>query len=255
MVIASKAHSNSLTRRFNLVILALLLSAASSAAEKTKIAVVTEEWRPFNYTNSKGELVGRSTEKVKAILNGLNFDYEIQSYPWTRAMNMASRNENTLIYSIYRTPERESKYQWVCPLMAPVKVFLFRLQSRNDIQVKTLDDAKKYVISVNRNGSGHEFLRDNGFVEGINLDITSDPIASPRKLFAGRVDLLMQSEWEMTESVKRVGQNYAEVAPVLEVTRVNELEACMAFSPNTDKAIVKEVQRALDDYNNTFGLH
>ncbi len=232
----------------------IVLCMTYEAVATTRLEVVTEEWRPFNYTNDKGELVGRATEKVKVILENAEFLYNIRSYPWIRSMKMASENKNTVIYSIYRTPDREKKYQWICPLIAPVKVYLFKLKSRKDIHLTNLEDAKKYIISVNRSDSAHEYLLSQGFVEGVNLDTTVDPDAGPRKFFAGRVDLLMQSEWEMTESVKRVGQAYELVERSIKVNSVNNLKACMAVSLDTDIAVVQRLQKSLDDYNNKYGL-
>ncbi|WP_199922513.1 substrate-binding periplasmic protein [Pseudoalteromonas piratica] len=224
------------------------------ASEKVVISVVTEEWRPFNYTNEKGDIVGRSTAKVKAILDSLNYDYHIRSYPWTRAMDKAKRNENTLIYSIFRTPEREASYQWVCPLIAPVKVYLFHLSKRTDINLASLEDAKQYTTSVGRQARSHEFLLNQGFKEGVNLDVTADPDAEMRTFLAGRVDFLVQTEWEMSESLKASKLNYEAVTRSIEVTSLNERQACMAFSRNTDKRIVAEVQQALEEYNAKYGL-
>ncbi|MDE3273063.1 substrate-binding periplasmic protein [Pseudoalteromonas sp. G4] len=230
------------------------MSADGIASSKTELSVVTEEWRPFNYTDENGNLVGRSTVKVKAILDGLGYQYQIHSYPWTRAMDMAKTDKNTLIYSIFRTAEREPLYQWVCPLMAPVKVYLFHLKNRKDIKLSSLEDAKNYITSVGRNARSHEFLLEQGFVEGVNLDVTSDPSAELRKFLAGRVDFLVQSEWEMFESLKAGKRSIDDVTRSIEVTNINERQACMAFSKNTDKHIVSEVQIALDKYNKKHGL-
>lgn len=237
------------------VVLYLLLCFKLNASDEVSLAVVTEEWQPFNYTNDDGVIVGRSTKKVKAILDDLGYSYTIRSYPWARAMHMAENNKNTLIYSIFRTPERETKYQWVCPLMAPVKVYLFRLAKRADINVSSIEDAKNYVISVGRNARSHETLLKKGFVEGEHLDVSADPSAELRKFLAGRVDFLVQSEWEMSESLKRVNRSYDDVVKTVEVNNVSNRLACMALSKKTDKRIVEQIQKALERYNSEFGLH
>ena len=235
-------------------VLLLLFCYELKASDEVSLAVVTEEWRPFNYTDDNGIIVGRSTTKVRAILDSLGYKYDIRSYPWTRAMRMAENDENTLIYSIFRTPEREHKYQWACPLMAPVKVYFFHLATRDDINVTSLDDAKNYVISVGRNARSHETLLEKGFIEGQHLDVSADPSGELRKFLAGRVDFLVQSEWEMSESLKGVERQYIEVVRSLEVANVNERSACIAFSKKTDKEIVNRVQAALDKYNKKFDL-
>ena len=235
-------------------VLFLLFCYGLKASDEVALSVVTEEWQPFNYTDDNGVIVGRSTTKVKAILDSLGYKYDIRSYPWKRAMRMAENDENTLIYSIFRTPEREQKYQWACPLMAPVKMYLFHLAMRDDIDVTSLEDAKNYVISVGRNARSHETLLEKGFIEGQHLDVSADPSGELRKFLAGRVDFLVQSEWEMSESLKGVERQYIEVVRSLEVANVNERSACIAFSKKTDKEIVNRVQAALDKYNKKFDL-
>lgn len=231
--------------------LALLFSIKVSSSET--LHVVTEEWLPYNYTNAEGQLVGRSTDKVRAVLSDAGVEYKITSYPWLRSMHLAKTQANTMIYSIYRTPEREKLFQWVCPLMAPVKEYLFALKTRNDIQLNSLDDAKQYVISIVRGSVSEGYLTDAGFKPGLNLDLTSDPSSSPRKLLGGRVDLILHTEYTASERMKELGYDYSMLRKVIEVKEIDNRRACMAFSLKTDKALVKRVQSALDKYNKLHG--
>ena len=217
------------------------------------LQVVTEEWLPYNYTNAEGKLVGRSTDKVRSILDDVGVNYKITSYPWLRSMHLAKTRPNTMIYSIYPSSERKKLFQWVCPLMAPVKEYLFALNTRNDIQLKTLEDAKKYVISIVRGSVSEGYLTDAGFKPGINLDLTSDPSSTPRKLIAGRVDLILHTEYTASERMKELGYDYSMLRKVIEVKEIDNRRACMAFSLKTDKSLVKRVQDALDKYNKLHG--
>jgi polar amino acid transport system substrate-binding protein len=218
-------------------------------AEEAKLHVVTEEWVPYNFTNSQGEIVGRATKKVREILADAQITYDIQSYPWARSMKLAQTNRNTMIYSIYRTPEREKLFQWVCPLLRPVKEYFFKLKTRTDIKLASIEDAKRYLVSVVRGDSSNEFLIKNGFEYGKNIDITADPSSSPRKLLAGYTDLIMATEYTAFESLKAINVSYDKVEIALEVTNVNNNRACIAFSHNTDKKIVDKVKAALKQHN------
>ena len=213
------------------------------------IQVVTEEWLPFNYTNSQGQLVGRSTEKVKAILADAGISYTMNSYPWLRSMHLAQTQANTMIFSIYRTQEREKLFQWVCPLMSPVKEYLFTLATRNDVHINKLEDAKKYMISALRGDANTAYLLDAGFESGINLDLTFDPSSNARKLIAGRVDMIVYTEYTAYELMKNLGYEYSMLRKVFELKEIDSRRACIAFSLNTDKNIVRKVQAALDKYN------
>ncbi|MDE3270516.1 transporter substrate-binding domain-containing protein [Pseudoalteromonas sp. G4] len=215
---------------------------------------MTEEWRPFNYTNDNGEITGIATERLKAVLDSINIEYTISSYPWARSMILTSNDENTLIYTILRTKDREDKFQWICPLIGPVKVHLYKLSKRKDININTIEDARNYVTSIEKSESDHEYLLSKGFINGVNLDVTGDPYAGTRKFFAERVDLVLQTEWEMKENLRHFKRPASDVEKIFEVKKPSDAEGCMAFGLKTDKALVDKIRKALKDYNVKHGL-
>ncbi|KAF7764144.1 hypothetical protein PCIT_b0063 [Pseudoalteromonas citrea] len=218
-------------------------------ADEPQLQVVTEEWVPYNFTNNDGEIDGRATKKIREVLADAGISYDIQSYPWARSMKLAQTDRNTMIYSIYRTPEREKLFQWACPLLQPVKEYLFKLKTRKDISLTSLDDAKQYLVSVVRGSVSNEFLIKNGFENGTNIDITADPSSSPRKLLAGYTDLIMTTEYTAFESLKALDVPFNKIEIALEVTNTNNNKACVAFSHNTDRDLVEKVRAALKRHN------
>lgn len=232
-----------------LLLLFLVLVSHTTFAHNVSLNVVTEEWVPYNFTNDQGVIVGRATQKVREVLADAQISYEIRSYPWMRSMKLAQTVPNTMIYSIYRTPERENLFLWACPLLQPVKEYLFKLKTRKDINLKSLDDAKQYLISVVRGSVANEFLIKKGFENGKNIDLTADPSSRPRKLLAGRIDFILTTEYSAYESLKQIGANYDMVEIALEVTNTNNNRACLAFSPNSDLKLVESVRAALKRHN------
>jgi len=212
---------------------------------KNHINVVTEQWYPYNYHDNNGKVIGRSTDKVTTILEKLKLDYTIKSYPWARAMMLAQRNENTLIYSIFKTPERVDKFQWVCPLLPPVKIYLFKHKKRHDLKVYNLDDVKKYTISINRGDSSHEFLQSVGFEEGVNLDVTSNDEISVNQLFLNRVDFIVQTEFTANQLLRTLNKPENSLSKVLELKDYSNNTICMAFSLTTDKRLVNKFKSEL----------
>lgn len=215
-----------------------------------KLQVVTEEWLPYNYTDEQGNIIGRATNKVKYLLDDAGLDYEISVYPWLRAMKLATEQPNTLIYSIFRTPEREDLFHWVCPLLEPVREYLFKLKRRDDIAIESLDDAKQYITAIVRGSVGYNFLLERGFKAGENLDVSADSLSIPKKLIAGRVDLVMTTEFTISESLKSVGYTYDEVTRLIEIHAIDSRRACMAFNKKTDPRIIEKVTFALQQYQN-----
>ncbi len=228
------------------VVFVYLLSVKYAYAE---IKIVTEHWYPYNYVDENGEIVGLATKKVKAIFDSLNLSYSIESYPWARSIMLAQKNDNTLIYSIFKTPERKNKFQWICPLLPPVKINLYKLKSRKEIVVSDLSDAKNYVVSINRDDSAHEYLKTQGFVDGKNIDLSSSEEVSTKKLLAKRVDLIMQTEHTMKQRLSSLGFSLDYVEKVAQVDNFNENNICMAFNLTTDKKLVKLIQKSLDEMN------
>ncbi|WP_228553147.1 substrate-binding periplasmic protein [Pseudoalteromonas sp. PPB1] len=217
-----------------------------------QLQVVTEEWVPYNFTNAQGQVDGRATQKVREVLDAAGISYEILVFPWTRAMKIAQTQPNTMIYSIFRTPDREARFEWACPLLRPVKEHLFRLATRNDIQVESLDDAKRYIIALVRGSVTHEYLRARGFKGGVNLDLSADPSSLAKKLLAGRVDFLMTTEFTIYEALRLIEEPYEVVTSALEVRDRSGERACLAFHPDTDSQIIDKVRRALADHNRRY---
>lgn len=174
------------------VALVLLASGVYSALTYAHaITAVTEELPPYNMTVD-GELTGMGTEVVKAVLEEAGEDVRIRSMPWARAYDIALNNENVLIYSIARTPQREPLFKWV-GVIAPTRWFLFSLPG-TEFDLKTLDDARQYQIATVKADVGEQYLIDKGFAVGRNLQSSNKYEHNYQKLKAGRVDLWISNE-------------------------------------------------------------
>ena len=151
-----------------LIFAAVFVLTLAVNAQGTSIKVVTEEWPP--YTCSKnGKIEGVVSEIIRAALDRSGLDYTIEVYPWARAYEMAKKEKNVLIYSIFKLPTREHLFKWIEIDGLSVNMYLFSPKHRTDIHLNELDDAKKYKIGVTRETSTHHFLLSKGFTEGVNL--------------------------------------------------------------------------------------
>ncbi|MFC3031574.1 substrate-binding periplasmic protein [Pseudoalteromonas fenneropenaei] len=232
----------------------LLLTALifmSLAHAEVKLMVVTEDWRPYQYLDENGKIVGRASDKVRAILDEAKISYDIQLYPWVRAMKIAEEQPNTMIFSIFRTAEREARFHWVCPLLEPVKEYFFKRKDRTDIKVESLEDAKRYVTSVVKGSVAYTYLLSKGFTASVNLDVDADPSAIPRKLMANRIDLTVATEYTLYESLLALGESYNDVERLIQLKNVDNNQACMAFNLHSDKDLIQSIQTALLKYNLT----
>ncbi|MEE4743620.1 transporter substrate-binding domain-containing protein [Pseudomonas alliivorans] len=95
------------------VLLCLLLSAPARADH---YQVVTEQWPPYNYSEN-GQITGMTTEIVRAIMKVTGHDLTIVLAPSMRASLILKMRPRTIMYSMFRTPEREHVYKWVGPIL------------------------------------------------------------------------------------------------------------------------------------------
>lgn len=94
----------------------LLLLLLGPLAKAESYQVVTEEWAPYNYQEDD-QLRGMSTEVVQAIMALTGDAFEIVLLPSMRATHQLQTRPKTIMYSLFRTPEREPLYKWVGPIV------------------------------------------------------------------------------------------------------------------------------------------
>ncbi|RPI79187.1 MAG: amino acid ABC transporter substrate-binding protein [Desulfobacteraceae bacterium] len=204
------------------------------------ISIMTESgFVPFN-DEKDGKAVGLSTEMVQEILKRVGHADTIQVLPWARAVDTLDKKENTAVYSMMRTPKRETLYKWVGPL-AELKEVMFAKKG-SGLKITSLDDAKKVKsIGVSRESASHQFLTQNGFT---NADADGEATGQAKKLMIGRINLWFTAELSGYLIAKDAGVDTAQMEVAYEV---NKMVLYMAFNKNTSDEIVKKWQKALDD--------
>ena len=230
----------------HLVFIYLLIYFQICEAKDT-ILIVTEEWPPYNYTNKKGEIVGSSTEIIKKVMNKTDLDYKIEIYSWVKAYKIVTTQPNTLIYTIYRNPQRESSFKWICPLNNTHNLSFYSLKSSIDITVTKLDDVKNYLVGVVNQDVTFDYLVNNEFKVGKHLAIDSDEFANVRKLIKGRVDLIIQEEQALKFRLKRESLDFNKVQKVFTLFDKSLNNSCMAFNLHTPTHIIETVEKALHE--------
>lgn len=215
------------------------------SAQGSEIKVVTEEWPPYTYSEGT-EIRGVVTEIVRATLDRSGLDYSIDIYPWARAYGMAKADKNVLIYSIFKLPSRAELFKWIKIDGLSINMFLFRPKHRNDIDLKTLDDAKKYRIGVTRETSTHHFLLSKGFVEDKNLFPVNSEEQNTLKstLYNDRIDLTTGDKLSLARWLKVSG-----LPPDYWVEQVLlfQEDLYMAFGKETSDEVVEKVHKAFHE--------
>lgn len=151
------------------IIILLLLSFWVSAKDNQSdvLQVYTENFPPYNYMrNSQITVINAKLTSLMCI--EANIDCQFELLPWNRAFKLTSMSKNKGLISTSRSPEREDLFLWVGPLNSS-NSYLYKLKSREDILVGTIEDAKKYSIGIQRDGVYTDVLTKLGFKMASNV--------------------------------------------------------------------------------------
>ncbi|MBV6748966.1 ABC transporter substrate-binding protein [Pseudomonas chlororaphis] len=166
---------------------ALLCLLLSSPVRAEQYQIVTEEWAPYNYEENN-QLTGISTEIVRKIMALTGDDFEVVLLPSMRSSHALNTRPKTIMYSLFRTAEREPLYKWVGPI---VEESIYPYQLANAQQpVNTLEQLLHAPrITTRQAGLIPAVLQPQGFN---NLEkVATESRQLYRMLLAGRTDIIV----------------------------------------------------------------
>jgi polar amino acid transport system substrate-binding protein len=222
----------------------------------SELKYYTEDYPPYNYCK-EGNITGIAVETLKLVWKEIGeTPQKINLVPWARGYQSALEENNAVLFSTTRTPERENKFKWACPIAEGTRFVLVGKKDKN-IQVNSIKDADKYKIGTIRNDVAEEIL----IKEGINknaLDSISKTDLNIKKLEIGRIDLIALGEKSLFAAIENEGYdiNDYKVYYVLK-----EAPLCFAFNKNVDDMTVEKFQNALskivksDQYKTIVNKH
>lgn len=216
-----------------------LLPTRTPSAAAGQIEMQAIVYPPLVYEED-GALRGVVPEVVREIQRLVGDDSELKAVPWLRAYTLAQEAPGHALFAIVRTPERESLFKWVGPVFGEGDYF-YKLKG-SLLEINRLEDARRVPrIAVRKDGYTHQALAASGFT---NLDIGPSYDSSYRKLYEGRVDLVLMGELTHVYMVEHAGIDPA----AFERTsyKFNESSAWLAFSPDVPDALIDQWQQALD---------
>lgn len=155
--------------------------------------IYTEEFPPYQIRLSPKNVTGISTTLVKELLAEVNIPYKIHVLPWYRSYHNALKEKNSLLYSVARTKEREDIFEWIMPL-CDINVSFFWKKDNHKISISSVNDAKKYVVSVASGQPSELYLKNHGFSTDENLVILASHEQGLGLLSKGRVDVIFAAD-------------------------------------------------------------
>lgn len=173
--------------KHSIFIVALLCLLMGALARAETYQLVTEEWAPYNYRENE-HITGMATEVVRAIMALTGDDFEIRMRPSMRASRVLQTQPRTIMYSMFRTPEREPLFKWVGPI-AEESIYPYQLAAAAQ-PIHTLEQLLHTPrITTRHAGLVPTMLASMGFD---NLDTSATESEQLyRMLLAGRTEVII----------------------------------------------------------------
>lgn len=229
-------------RLANICLVLLIFPALSSAA--AELNVVTESLPPLNYEEN-GVITGYATELLLATTQTakISTSTSISLLPWARAYQTVLTQPDTLIYSITRTPERESLFVWIGPISAR-QIFVYKLRARKEIQIKSLSDVAQYKVGLVREmASTKDFIQQSEIADG-KIDFAPSVESNMKKLFLNRIDVIVSQDWSAAFLAKSLNRKPDELEALLLLD--NKHSYYFALNRQTDPALVERLRIAFE---------
>ncbi len=213
-----------------------------STSDLAALNYYTEQYPPYNYYENgtlKGvsiDLLGKITEKI-----GLKAtDSQIHLASWTEGYQAAQTQNNTVLFSTVRLPEREDLFKWAGPICS----YQYALFAGWDkaISINSASDLKSYRIGVITDDAAIEQLVAAG-VERSKLVNETDASVLIQKLAHGDIDLWCYPQEVGGFLTEQVTGNYYAFKVVY---RLDNIELYYAFSRDTPDSTVYAFQQTLD---------
>jgi polar amino acid transport system substrate-binding protein len=181
-------------------LLAALLSVAAPlgasravGAERT-IHVVTEHLPPYSYEQD-GRIAGAATAVVRAAFERARLGCAIELVPWKRALDTATHDRNTFIYSVARTEGREDQLLWVGKICNR-KLALYCLKERTDLLGHSLAELPTATVAVIQGDASEDLLRKRGLDDRrLHLFRDAQSLTAAVHVLEGRSDFFVSNPY------------------------------------------------------------
>lgn len=205
----------------------------------TDFKIMTEEYPPFNFSDGE-KITGLSTEVITEVAKRVGHPTDIEMLPWARAYGLIQNKDGLILYSMTRTEAREELFKWVGPVAANKWVLFAKKGS--EYTISSLADAKNVrKIGTYKDDAAESYLQAEGFG---NLESVVNDEQNVLKLMAGRIDLWIVGEFQGIHRAKMKGVDSDKLQKVLDV---KDTQLYIAFSKETEDAVVAKWQKALDE--------
>lgn len=218
------------------------LASRRPAEAPRELVAFTENLPPLNYVDN-GLPRGFSTELLQAMAADAGLRLRIEVLPWQRSVQESARHADSVLFSLTRTPERESQFRWIGPI-SPRRILVYRLSHRVDVRPTSLRQLNGWRLGVARDSASAKQLLAEGLRPDVELELGLDDTTNLRKLLAGRMELIALLDWAAAWHLREMKLPYGTLTPVLPLDV--DKSYWFGLPADSDPALARRLQAALD---------
>ncbi|NLX49575.1 MAG: transporter substrate-binding domain-containing protein [Methanospirillum sp.] len=215
-----------------------------------RTAFLTEEYPPLN-TAANGTVEGIAPDLLRAAAGRVNLtlrEDQVRLTTWTEAYRTALEQNETMVFSTARTPDREDLFQWAGPIARLQYVVL----AERDREISP-DDLARHRIATVLDDTSATFLRDAG-VPDAAIVYETRPDALVDAVRDGRADAIAYPLITARTLLAKAGidPNRFEV-----VRTLGEHDLYYAFNRNVSPIVVRAINMSiaeLKDGKDEYGV-
>ena len=199
-----------------------------------------EDYAPANYLDN-GEVTGLTVDSLRLMWKQMGVaEQRINIVPWARGYREVLQKPGSVLFTMSRTPERESLFKWIGPIFVAHHVLIAR--HGFDRPITSLADASDLDVAVVINDVTHLELLASKHPEAHISSVTTRKQLL-EMLSRKRVDLILMSLSGFQQVVER--EQYS-TGDFHVVARVSSEGNFIAFHKETPDALIQRFQSALE---------
>ncbi|OHU85053.1 MULTISPECIES: substrate-binding periplasmic protein [Pseudoalteromonas] len=175
------------------------------AAQERVIRLVTLEYPPYEFQGAQ-DASGIAVEIVREAFGRIDQPFSIQFLPWGRAIREVKNGRVDGIFTIYKTPERETFMSYSKEVLVQQSIGFFARKEYPIYFDGRIASLSPYRIGIVRKVSYGEEI-DAALAKGVleNIVTTDTGINSFKLLLADRVDVVISNQLGGLEILKQLG--------------------------------------------------
>lgn len=195
-------------------------------------------WPPFDFTNQNGEPDGLSIDYINLIAQKSGLTFNVQSAIWAETIdNMKHKKLDGLTCAV-KTDERDKYLSFTTPYLSVPMVIATQTNMKG---IKTIDDLRGKVVSINKGSYIHEWLQAK--YPDIKLHLSSSNENSLEMLSLGKVDAYVGN---LAVTTYIINQNLLNNVKI--VAKLETFQTAVSIAIDKDKPILFTIiQKSIND--------